>query len=150
MSLVASLLRNRLAVRATPGRPTADRVWDWLAGAALAAAALLVVLTFTDYGVTWDEDVHNWYGVFALDYYLSLFADHRALTLPRPASITAPVFDMIAAAINRVSPLGTLRDAASAQRRWSASSAWPACWQPRPRAGRAATPASSPRSSCSR
>src|SRR4029077_17645999 len=56
-----------------------DRIWDWLSAAVLVAAAVLVLLTFADYGVTWDEDVHNWYGVFALDYYLSLFTDQRAL-----------------------------------------------------------------------
>ena len=58
--------------------------------ALLAVAAVLVVLTFRDYGVTWDEDVHNWYGNLVLDYYLSLFADQRALHLRRICTITAP------------------------------------------------------------
>lgn len=82
-----------------------DRLWDWLAGAALLAAAILVVLTFTDYGVTWDEDLHNWYGAYALDYYLSLFTDRRALTLP-DLHFYGAGFDMVAAALNRISPLG--------------------------------------------
>src|ERR1700722_2892207 len=84
----------------------ADRIWDRLSGAALIAAAIVVVLTFSDYGVTWDEDVHNWYGVFALDYYLSLFADQRALHWLNMYNYGA-AFDMIAAALNRFSPLGT-------------------------------------------
>ena len=83
----------------------ADRIWDRLSAAVLIAVAVLVFLTFTDYGVTWDEDVHNWYGVFALYYYLSLFADQRALHWLNLYNYGA-AFDIIAAALNRFSPLG--------------------------------------------
>ena len=55
--------------------------------------------------MTWDEDVHNWYGYFALDYYLSLFTDQRALHWPDLYNYGA-AFDMIAAALNKFSPLG--------------------------------------------
>ena len=65
----------------------AERRWNALAAALLAAAGILVLVTFADYGVTWDEDVHNWYGVFALDYYLSLFNDQRALNWLNTASL---------------------------------------------------------------
>jgi hypothetical protein len=65
----------------------------------------VIALTFTDYGVTWDEDVHNWYGYFALDYYLSLFADQRALNWLNLYNYGA-AFDMVAAALNKFSPLG--------------------------------------------
>src|SRR6266446_1470421 len=82
-----------------------DRLWDRLAMAVLLAAAIVIALTFTDYGVTWDEDVHNWYGYFALDYYLSLFADQRALNWLNLYNYGA-AFDMIAAALNKFSPLG--------------------------------------------
>src|SRR5580692_3862586 len=83
----------------------ADRIWDRLSAAVLIAVAVLVFLTFTDYGVTWDEDVHNWYGIFALDYYLSLFADQRALNWLNLYNYGA-AFDMVAAALNKFSPLG--------------------------------------------
>src|SRR5690348_3803022 len=79
--------------------------WDRLTAVALGAAALLVLLTFRDYGVTWDEDAHNSYGVLALQYYLSLFADHRALHVTDLVNYGA-AFDMIAAALNRISPFG--------------------------------------------
>jgi hypothetical protein len=85
--------------------PAPDRLWDRLAVAVLAAVAILVVLTFTDYGVTWDEDVHNWYGILALKYYLSLFADQRALNWLNLYNYGA-AFDMVAAVLNRFSPLG--------------------------------------------
>ncbi len=83
----------------------ADRAWNALAAGLLLGAAILIGLTFTDYGVTWDEDVHNWYGNFALDYYLSLFTDERALNWLNLYNYGA-AFDMIAAALNKFSPLG--------------------------------------------
>ncbi|HEY4473162.1 MAG TPA: glycosyltransferase family 39 protein, partial [Stellaceae bacterium] len=82
-----------------------ERRWNALSLALLIAAGILVALTFTDYGVTWDEDVHNWYGYFALDYYLSLFSDQRALNWLNLYNYGA-AFDMIAAAFNKFSPLG--------------------------------------------
>src|SRR5258708_6928592 len=86
-------------------RPKSELIWDRLAGAALLLAALLVAFTFADYGVTWDEDVHSWYGGLALNYYLSLFADRRALNWLNLYNYGA-AFDMAAAAVNRVSPFG--------------------------------------------
>jgi hypothetical protein len=86
-------------------RPAGEALWDRLALAALAATAILVLATFTDYGVTWDEDVHNWYGILALNYYLSLFADQRALSWLNLYNYGA-AFDMAAAVLNRLSPLG--------------------------------------------
>src|SRR4051812_43306561 len=80
-------------------------LWDRLAVVVLAAALTLVVATFTAYGVTWDEDVHNWYGILALEYYLSLFADQRAFHFVDLFNYGA-LFDMTAAALNRVSSLG--------------------------------------------
>jgi hypothetical protein len=87
-------------------RPATENVWDRLSGVVLIAATVLVLATFTQYGVTWDEDGHNWYGVLALDYYLSLFTDDRALHWLDFFNYGA-VFDMLAAALNRFSPLGT-------------------------------------------
>jgi len=52
-----------------------------------------------------DEDVHNWYGNFVLDYYLSFFGDKTALHW-RDLYNYGAVFDMMAAALNRVSPIG--------------------------------------------
>jgi hypothetical protein len=86
-------------------------VWDKLALALFALAALLVVLTFRSYGVTWDEDVQNWYGNFVLAYYLSLIGSahppHWEL-LYRYADMYnyGAVFDLTAAVFNRFSPLG--------------------------------------------
>ncbi len=80
--------------------------WDGLAWALFLVATLLVLLTFQDYGVTWDEDVHTWYGVFVLDYYISGFTDLRSLHWLDLFNYGA-VFDAVAAAVNQVSPFGT-------------------------------------------
>jgi Dolichyl-phosphate-mannose-protein mannosyltransferase len=81
-------------------------VWDRLSLALFVLAAALVILTFTDYGVTWDEDVQRWYGVFVLDYYLSFFHDLRALHWGDLYYYGA-AFDAAAAALNKISPFGT-------------------------------------------
>src|SRR5579863_4494390 len=81
-------------------------IWDRLACALFIIVAALVIVTFTDYGVTWDEDAHNWYGVFVLDYYLSFFRDLRALHWGDLYNYGA-AFDMTAAAVNHISPFGT-------------------------------------------
>src|SRR5579885_93955 len=82
-----------------------ERVWDKLSIATLVVTGVLVLLTFRDYGVTWDSDLHNLYGVRALDYYLSRFTDTQALTLP-DLHYYGALFDLIAAGLNRISPLG--------------------------------------------
>jgi len=79
---------------------------DGLACILFGAVAIIALLTFQDYGVTWDEDGHNWYGVFVLNYYVSGFSDLRALHWMDFYNYGA-VFDSIAAAINTVSPFGT-------------------------------------------
>lgn len=80
--------------------------WHRLAYLLFGANALLVLLTFADYGVTWDEDVHNWYGVYVLEYYTSLFENTRALSWLNLYNYGA-AFDLLAAILNEFSPIGT-------------------------------------------
>ncbi len=104
-----NIASKRLAAvfrRAIPAlRPRRDALWDQLAACVLVAVAVLVILTFTDYGITWDEDVHSYYGNLVLEYYLSLFGDQRALHWQNLYNYGA-AFDMAAAALYRISPLG--------------------------------------------
>jgi hypothetical protein len=88
-----------------PNRPDEASVCERLSVVLVALALLLALLTFRDYGVTWDEDAHNWYGNFVLDYYLSLFTDRTALHW-RDLYNYGAIFDTVAAAVNRVSPIG--------------------------------------------
>jgi hypothetical protein len=95
--------RDALGAWLAPGGAVA---WHRLAYLLFAAAAALVLLTFDEYGVTWDEDVHNWYGVYVLDYYTSLFQNTRALSWLNLYNYGA-AFDLLAAVLNRFSPMGT-------------------------------------------
>jgi hypothetical protein len=94
------------------GRLRAKCGWDRLALVLFALAALVVLLTFRAYGVTWDEDCQNWYGNLVLTYYLSLIGaahpPHWEL-LYRYADMYnyGAAFDVTAALVNRFSPLGT-------------------------------------------
>ncbi|HVA14407.1 MAG TPA: glycosyltransferase family 39 protein [Stellaceae bacterium] len=80
--------------------------WDGSAYLLFGIVIILALLTFQDYGVTWDEDVHTWYGVFVLNYYVSGFTDLRSLHWLDLYNYGA-VFDATAAALNLVSPFGT-------------------------------------------
>jgi hypothetical protein len=86
-------------------RPEAP-LWDRFAFALFVLAVALVIITFTDYGVTWDEDVHYWYGVFVLHYYISGLTDLRSLHWGDLNNYGA-AFDLTAAALDYVSPFGT-------------------------------------------
>jgi hypothetical protein len=80
-------------------------VYDDLARLALLAVTVMVLLTFRDYGITNDEEVQNVYGIKLLAFYSSLFADRSAfdyLDLYRYGGL----FDLTAALLNTVSPLG--------------------------------------------
>ena len=86
-------------------------VWDQLALALFALVALLVLLTFRAYGVTWDEDCQNWYGNLVLTYYLWLVGVAHAPQwelLYHYADMYnyGALFDLIAAIVNRFSLLG--------------------------------------------
>ena len=80
--------------------------WDRASIALLLAALLLVLATFTDYGITWDEDVHNWYGILVYDYYRSGFSDLRA-TEWLDLFNYGGAFDLTAAVLNKISPFDT-------------------------------------------
>ena len=92
------------SVTSLPHTPPA-LFWRRLSFGLMIITVALVLATFADYGVTWDEDAHNWYGNFVLDYYLSFFMDHNALHW-RDLYNYGATFDTIAAALNRVSPIG--------------------------------------------
>jgi len=83
-----------------------DASWDGLSRALFIVVTLLVIATFTDYGITWDEDVHKWYGTLVLNYYLSGFTDLRA-TEWLDLFNYGGAFDATAALLNHVSPFDT-------------------------------------------
>jgi hypothetical protein len=93
------------AGRACTGSEREGSGWDRASTCLIVIVVIVAACTFRDYGLTWDEDVHNWYGDFVLDYYLSFFADRTALHWSDLINYGA-AFDTIAAALNRFSPVG--------------------------------------------
>jgi hypothetical protein len=80
-------------------------VFNDLSRLVLLGVAILVLLTFEDYGITNDEEVQNVYGIKLLAFYLSFFKDMSAfnyLDLFRYGGF----FDLVAAIANLVSPFG--------------------------------------------
>jgi len=80
-------------------------IWDGVSFGLVTFGVVMVFLTFRDYGVTWDEDAHNWYGNFVLDYYSSFLTDKSALHWQDLYNYGA-IFDTVAAALNRISAIG--------------------------------------------
>jgi hypothetical protein len=103
------LAANPVAVGAAPvslrPRVSDELLWKRLFRGLIVLVLVIVFITFRDYGVTWDEDAHNWYGNFVLQYYLSFFSDRDALHW-RDLYNYGAIFDTLAAALNRVSPIG--------------------------------------------
>ncbi|MTJ83508.1 MAG: hypothetical protein F8N37_21185 [Telmatospirillum sp.] len=80
-------------------------VFNDLSRLLLLGVALLVMLTFEDYGITNDEEVQNVYGIKLLAFYASFFKDMSAfnyLDLFRYGGF----FDLLAALLNQISPFG--------------------------------------------
>jgi hypothetical protein len=81
-------------------------LWDYLSLSVVLLGTALVILTYHDYGITWDEPLHNWYGNFIIDNYQLFFRDNGSLRWDDMYFYGA-AFDIAAATVNRVSFLGT-------------------------------------------
>ncbi len=79
------------------------RVGDWLAGGVLLAAAAVVLATFRDYGLGWDDYTHAEYGDLLVELYASGFADQRALSWVN-LYMYGGGFDLLAALAAKILP----------------------------------------------
>src|ERR1700755_153842 len=57
-----------------------SRIFDRLAIGVLAAIGFVALLTFRDYGLSWDDYAHSEYGDLLLQFYASGLRDQRALS----------------------------------------------------------------------
>src|SRR5258708_24261884 len=57
-----------------------SRVFDRLAMVVIGVVGVLSLLTFRDYGLSWDDYAHSEYGDLLLKLYASGFGDRRALS----------------------------------------------------------------------
>jgi hypothetical protein len=78
--------------------------WDLAAGGLFFVVASLIALTFTHYGVTWDEPIQNRYGAEIVQYYRMLLRGHYVLPLSsspeRNLYLYGGLFDTLAAPFN--------------------------------------------------
>ena len=82
---------------------SATRALDATAWGILLALAIIVYLTFADYGLGWDDYTHSQYGQLLLDYYASGLTDTRALSFVN-LYMYGGGFDMLAALIAKILP----------------------------------------------
>ena len=71
---IGVIYRNRRSRRTDK-----DVLWDYLSLSVVLLGTALVILTFHDYGITWDEPLHNWYGNFIIDNYQLFFKNNDSL-----------------------------------------------------------------------
>lgn len=83
--------------------PRADARYRRIAIAAMWLAALGVVATFRDYGITWDEHVQHIYGERLLAFYGSLFSDRSAFHFDN-LYLYGGLFDILAALVAMLLP----------------------------------------------
>ena len=84
---------------------TAARVLDALAIGTLGIVAVIVALTFGDFGLGWDDYTHSQYGNLLVSLYGSGFADQRAFSFVN-LYMYGGGFDLLATLAAKVMPLG--------------------------------------------
>ncbi len=69
----------------------------------LLCVGIVILLTFRDYGITWDEELQSQYGLAVVDYYVSFFQDHRYADIFN-LHLYGGMFDGLASVIDRYTP----------------------------------------------
>jgi len=80
-----------------------EKQWRAAAYIVLVTLFVIILLTFRDYGVTWDEELQSQYGLAVVDYYLSFFADHRFAEIFN-LYLYGGMFDGFASIFDRLTP----------------------------------------------
>ena len=92
--------------------PASQARWRAASWVLLAVAVLAAIVCFDDAGISWDEGFHRHWGDEKLDFYLGVLTGEHGLDAARElkGSIVHPgLYDMLLAAVRRVSPLGWYR-----------------------------------------
>jgi len=80
-----------------------------LAITVLGIVVLLIVLTFRQYGITWDEELQSQYGQAIVDYYSSGFKDQRYAEIFN-LYLYGGMFDGLASVIDSIAPITVFGD----------------------------------------
>lgn len=81
-----------------------ERLYQAAMMVVLCIVAALIVATFRDYGITWDEELQSQYGQAVVDYYTSLFSDQRYHEIYN-LYLYGGMFDGLASVFDRYAPL---------------------------------------------
>src|SRR5262249_62280904 len=85
-----------------------SHIFDRLALAVLGLLGIIALLTFRDYGLSWDDYAHYEYGDLLLRFYASGLRDQRALSWVN-LYYYGGGFDLLAAAAAKIPPLTLFR-----------------------------------------
>lgn len=86
-------------------RLLSPKLWTSLSYLLFFSYLILIILTFLDYGITYDEDWYSTYGEYIIQWYASGFQDDRALTFWKlPLDGGFP--NVITRLASKLSPLG--------------------------------------------
>ena len=97
-----------------------SRIFDRLAIAVLAALGFVALLSFRDYGLSWDDYAHSEYGDLLLQFYASGLRDQRALSWVN-LYYYGGGFDLLAAVAAKFCRSRCSRPAGWWARRWECS-----------------------------
>ncbi len=87
----------------TPSELAASRIFDALAVAVLGVVSAIALMTFRDYGLSWDDYAHSEYGDLLVAFYASGLRDQRALSWVN-LYMYGGGFDLLAALAAKVLP----------------------------------------------
>jgi hypothetical protein len=101
---VSEAVPRRRSTRELVGAWTKKSSWDLASYGLLLLVAVLILLTFTQYGTTWDEPVQTSYGAEIVRYYVNLLHGHYALPVDNSPDknlyLYGGMFDTLAAPFN--------------------------------------------------
>ena len=78
-------------------------IFRYAAWGVLGLVLGLILYTFLDYGITWDEELQSQYGLAVYDYYASGFRDQRYAEIFN-LYLYGGMFDGVASAVDRLTP----------------------------------------------
>jgi hypothetical protein len=86
-------------------RPFLAQSWGALTCVLVLFYMAAILVTFLDYGITWDEYLQSTYGEYIIRWYTSFFHDQSALTY-KNLEYYGGFFDVVAQLTSRISPVG--------------------------------------------
>ena len=100
-------MSSSVGIREVVGeRSLLSQSWKALTCLLFLLYLIVILCTFLDYGITWDEYLQSTYGDYIIRWYTSFFADRSALTY-KNLEYYGGFFDVIGQLASRISPVGT-------------------------------------------